>query len=311
MEFKRLGACDDFTTWPMLFYEATEEHNAPLPELGECGGERVRIEDCLRESTLCLALTQYSATAPLSLFTQRYPTLRGASLPRVERRMQETALAADYTRVGERYRILKERLERSIGARLTFSTGDRLSIDLRYRPAHTDDGNCRPGGTPTIINLPGGESFKVPYEGERPGDPSRTSGVMPMVCKGKIAYLHVEENRIVDVSGDDPITGEMRQYFSCDRGRQNIAELGLGCNEYAVVTGNVLEDEKVGPHIAYGRSDHLGGIVGPEQFDDPRHVVHHDTVYAKGCTIETRSLVLEYADEVEEEILRDGKYLLF
>ena len=34
----------------------------------------------------------------------------------------------------------------------------------------------------------------------------------------------------------------------------------------AIVTGNVLEDEKAGFHWAYGRSEHLGGVTGPDAF---------------------------------------------
>jgi len=51
----------------------------------------------------------------------------------------------------------------------------------------------------------------------------------------------------------------MRIFFAENDTRRNIAELGIGCNPKAVITGNILEDEKVGLHIAYGMSSHLGG----------------------------------------------------
>jgi hypothetical protein len=41
----------------------------------------------------------------------------------------------------------------------------------------------------------------------------------------------------------------------------------------------VLLDEKLGLHIAFGRSDHFGGQVGPEQFSTPDAVIHIDRVY--------------------------------
>ena len=50
-------------------------------------------------------------------------------------------------------------------------------------------------------------------------------------------------------------------FFNENKSRRNIAELGIGCNPWAVVTGNSLEDEKVGLHIAYELSSHLGGKI--------------------------------------------------
>ena len=44
---------------------------------------------------------------------------------------------------------------------------------------------------------------------------------------------------------------------------RNVAELGIGTNESATLTGNVLEDEKVlgSVHLAFGASAGLGGSV--------------------------------------------------
>ena len=44
---------------------------------------------------------------------------------------------------------------------------------------------------------------------------------------------------------------------------RNLAELGVGTNENATLTGNVLEDEKIlgTTHIAFGASSSFGGTV--------------------------------------------------
>jgi hypothetical protein len=73
--------------------------------------------------------------------------------------------------------------------------------------------------------------------------------------------------------------------------------------------GNVLEDE-AGFHWAYGRSEHLGGTVRPEDFRSPAHIVHQDIVYAKDSPIQVASLVLVDAVGEECEVIRDGAYVL-
>ena len=90
----------------------------------------------------------------------------------------------------------------------------------------------------------------------------------------------------------------------------NIAELAFGCNEQAVVTGNVLEDEKAGFHWAYGRSDHLGGTVGVKAFQKPENVVHQDIVYAKGNPIQVAEAVI-VGSSGNKPVIRDGAYLVF
>jgi leucyl aminopeptidase (aminopeptidase T) len=46
-------------------------------------------------------------------------------------------------------------------------------------------------------------------------------------------------------------------------GGRNVAELGIGTNEKATLTGNVIEDEKLlgTCHIAFGASAAIGGTV--------------------------------------------------
>jgi leucyl aminopeptidase (aminopeptidase T) len=272
------------------------------------------LAEILSESEIVVAMTEYSATAPLIEFTNKYPNLRVASMPMVSRDMEDTALAADYTEVARKSHILATMLDKAVGAEVSFSSGHEMYFDLRYRTAHADDGQLHADKEGTrVINLPSGEAYIAPYEGEIEGEPSLTAGLLPVECDpGDIAAGRVENNRIVEIVGEGPCAQEGREFLAGDDGFRNVAELGLGVNDKAVITGNVLEDEKViGMHWAFGRSDHIGGTVGPEDFDKQEHVTHQDFVYPKDGSIEVSSLILIFEDGTREEIIRDGSYTIF
>ena len=294
---------------PLLTYAATGANNGDLPEFGQMAGQPVSLEAMLSQSTIAIAMTRYSATAPLSRWTRQMPDLRVASMPGVLRRMEQTALAADYRKVARQTHILSDLLTDAEGAETVFTTGDTLFFDLRYRTGHADDGLCHRGKAFPLINLPSGEAFIVPYEGERATIPSRTAGRIPMRVNGESFTLDVAANRIVNVIGDSPEARTFAAYLEGDPARRNIAELGLGCNDKAVVRGAVIEDEKAGMHWAYGRSEHLGGTVGPEAFTTPAHIVHQDIVYAPESEIGIARMTLQFAEGKSRDILLDNTYL--
>jgi hypothetical protein len=311
--FRQLESELEISVYPLVTYPATGTHGGLLPAEGEMDGHPVNLEDLLAESSIVVALTECSATAPLVGYTQRFPQLRVASMPMVTRDMEQTALAADYAEVARKVRLLQAKLDAAQGARVEFSTGHQMYFDLRYREAHADDGQLhsdREGER--VINLPSGEAYIAPYEGEVDGEPSRSEGMIPVMLGAALVVARVQENRIVEVVGDGPEADEAREYLALDDALRNIAELGLGCNDSAVVTGNVLEDEKVmGMHWAFGLSEHIGGTVGVDDFSDPSLAEHRDWVYPKGGDIEISSLVLEYTDGTSEEIIHAGEYTLF
>jgi hypothetical protein len=309
-----MGERLDVHAYPLMTFQATGAHNAPLPTGGTIAGEQIGFDEVLPETNIVIALTEFSATAPLSEYVARYPNLRVASMPMVSRSMQSTALAADYGMLSQKCRTLWARLDRAVGATVTFSTGHEMYFDLRHRSAEVDDG--RLDGTPgsaRLINLPSGEAFAAPYEGEIQGDVSRTRGEMPLWAPTGEGYavIVVEANRIVEVRDGGnaaEFAAEASDFLAQDPALQNVAELGLGCNASAVVTGNVLEDEKViGIHWALGRSDHIGGTVGPEDFSDPSQATHLDFVYpASGGPVNIQ-VSFNYAGGSQEEIIVDGE----
>lgn len=308
---EELGRARGFRTVPLLTYPATGANNAELPGTGFLGGREVALEEAILDSTLALFLTQYSATAPLDGLTRRKEDFRAASMPGLARSMQDTALAADYREVARRCRVLAELLEGADALEVRFSTGDECRFDIRFRRPEADDGflpRFKPGDR--IINLPSGETFIVPYEGERPDEPSRTEGILPVQEGEDLARLRVAANRIVAVEGNGELVARLTAVFAADPARRNVAEVAFGCNDRARVWGNVLEDEKAGFHWAYGRSDHLGGVVGVGAFASPALVVHQDIVYAAGNPIQVLDATVVRSEQ-RLGVMRDGRYIVF
>jgi len=291
---------------PVVRYDATGAQNGDLPEYGLCEGNRVCLADIARDSTIIISMPQYSASAPLIVFTKQYDNLRVASMPVVSKRMQETGLSADYDRIAETCAQLATLFDQSDGIEVIFSTGDTCYFDKSdHKPAIQDNGRLHPSADKSALrlrNLPSGEVFVVPNE----SPDSKTMGKIPVSYGSEIALFVVQNNQVSDVSGEGPMAAKMRLEFNDERALRNIAEVAIGCNNKAVVTGNVLEDEKAGFHWAYGRSEHLGGRVGPQDFSAPDKVRHQDIVYAKGNPIVCKQLSFVFSDGKRQTVIRDG-----
>jgi leucyl aminopeptidase (aminopeptidase T) len=309
--FAAIGAERGFTTHPLLTFAATGSNGAELPATAMLEEKQVSMEQILLASTLTAFLTQYSATAALDGYCRRKEDFRAASLPGLEKRMESTALSADYREVARRCRVLDELLKGGQRLDVSFSTGHSCSFDLRFRKPEVDDGYLprrKPGDR--VINLPSGETFIVPYEGERPGVPSLTSGALPVRRGSELVVLRVTANRIEQVEGEGPEAHRLRELFAADDARRNLAEVAFGCNDWAQVTGNILEDEKAGFHWAFGRSDHLGGTWGVKAFARPETVLHQDIVYARGSPIQVAEAVVA-GPSGPRSIIRHGRYVVF
>ena len=100
--FASLGERRGFDTLELLTFPATGANGAELPAEAEVGGQAVALEEVLLSSTLACFLTQFSATAALDSFCKKKADFRAASMPGVEKRMEKSALAADYREVARR-----------------------------------------------------------------------------------------------------------------------------------------------------------------------------------------------------------------
>lgn len=208
--------------------------------------------------------------------------VRVASMPGVTEEMLARVMGADMKLLRKRGNAIGRALGMGSEARITSPQGSDLRIGLGDRTAIVDAGALSKRGA--FGNVPCGEAFIAPLEGTAEGT---------LVVDGSIAgigkletpvELTVEDGHLVEATGRE---GAQLMELLTAHGQDgtNVAELGIGTNEEAIVTGNILEDEKIlgTAHVAFGASAAIGGTVQvPVHLDC---VVLEPTVEVDGATL--------------------------
>ena len=311
----------------LVCYENIGNNNADLPEKvyrfqGDPteldseklikGGDAFDLHQTAAEWNIVLAPTQFSATAPLKNLARQHG-FRAASMPGFHRKMIP-ALQIDYQEVHRRVMKIKARLDEAIAIKIIFeATGKpyQFFVDTRHRTGHASSGLIREPGT--AWNLPSGEAFIVPYEGEL-DEPSETRGFLPVQFSDEIVVYKIENNRTVEITSNGEFSKKEQKKLLVEAAYGNIAEIGFGVLQPFGVRpiGEMLLDEKLGLHIAFGRSDHFGGATSPEDFKDPQNVIHIDRIYIPEVQdrVEVKEVVFEYSGQKNEVIIKRGGYVI-
>jgi len=277
-------------------------------------GTPVLFESIFQDFQLFMAPTEFSTTAPLKNAGKKYG-FRAATMPGFSPEMIP-ALRIDYNEVARRVSIIKEKVDPTTGADVVFIVDGKkeygMYFDLRFRQSHLSSGRFPDKGT--AGNLPSGETYIVPYEGEK-GEKSKTEGILPVQLGDEVVYFTIKENRAVEVDGEGVRAVDERDHLNREPAYGNMAELGFGVlGDFGLKPINeILLDEKLGFHVAFGRSDHFGGAVGPSNFSSPKEVIHLDQIYipATQPRVVVKSIVFNYEDHRKEKIMENGNYLVF
>jgi leucyl aminopeptidase (aminopeptidase T) len=182
---------------------------------------------------------------------------RGATLPGVTADMLARMMAIDFDALKARTLQITELLDLADTAHVTCPHGSDLTLDLGGRRGLADYGEIASGAA--FGNLPAGEGFIAPLGGH--GTLAATSlaslGISP-----EPVLLTVEDGHLTAANG--PLGPEfIARLQRHGPNGTNVAELGVGTNDAAILTGNVLEDEKIlgTVHVAFGASAGIGGTV--------------------------------------------------
>jgi leucyl aminopeptidase (aminopeptidase T) len=182
---------------------------------------------------------------------------RGATLPGITEDMLARTMTVDFETMAARSQALAELLGQADTAHVSCPLGTDLQLELSGRTGIADDGNLSNAGS--FGNLPAGEGFISPRRGE---GTIIASSLASLGLTSEPAQLVVKDGQVVAAEGGLGPRYYERLDAHGDLGR-NLAELGVGTNEAARLTGNVLEDEKIlgTVHVAFGASAGIGGMV--------------------------------------------------
>lgn len=185
---------------------------------------------------------------------------RVATMPGISTEVMIRTLQADYHRIAKRTKYLTSLLDNADEVHISTVIGTDINIPIGGIKAISSTGMVTTKGS--YGNLPSGESYLMPVEG-------KTNGVF--IVDGSFAAVgRIEETPITitvkdgyatKIEGGKEATRLIKLLEPMGKMAYNIAELGIGTNDQAIVTGAILEDEKVmgTVHIALGNNISMGG----------------------------------------------------
>jgi aminopeptidase len=186
---------------------------------------------------------------------------RIATLPGVTEEIMVRCMNADYHQIAARTLHLCEWLNRTKLVRVTSPSGTDLQMPVEGRAAHASTGLFREKGQ--WGNLPTGEAYLAPLEGLSQGV-LMVDGSMAGVGMVKTPIrIEVRNGQAVDITGGEEAERLIRLLSPHGEAARNLAEFGVGTNDRAILTGVILEDEKVMGtiHVAFGDNKSMGGTV--------------------------------------------------
>jgi leucyl aminopeptidase (aminopeptidase T) len=262
---------------------------ATIAERATHGNEPPRvIAEAMAAANVILVPTVQSISHTAARRRASEAGARAATLPGVTEEMLARVMSADMDGLRRRSHAVAEALDAASEAHLTSPIGTDLTLDLSGRKAIADTGELTEPGA--FGNLPCGEGFISPAGGHG-----------TLVVDGSLAgigpadepvELVIERGHLTSARGGQ---GMAFMELLTEHGEDgtNVAELGIGTNEKAILTGEVLEDEKIlgTAHVAFGASASIAGTI--------QVPVHLD------CVVMRPTVELD-----GEAILREGELLV-
>ncbi len=186
---------------------------------------------------------------------------RIATLPGVTEEILLRGMLADYEKIAVRTQKLATILSKAKKARIETENGTNISFNLSNRGAHADTGTIQKPGS--FSNLPAGEAYIAPIEGDTEGTIVFDGSFAGIGTLKESIVVEIKKGYISNVSGGQEAEELEKIFDKAGKAGRNVAELGMGTNERAEISGNILEDEKVMGtlHVAFGDNSTFGGLT--------------------------------------------------
>ena len=230
--------------------------------------------------------------------------IRGFWSPTTNVEMFERCVALDYGAMQSVAQKLKNAIDGKSEIHVTSPGGTDAFISIKGRRSMLDDGNFRSPGTGG--NLPAGEVFISPaiagvsgtivFDGTVDLVPDAVIPAEPVKVTLKDGYVSritggIEAKGLLKVIEKGEQMAREKGLKDEVRNARHIGELGIGINYKAKMTGNLLEDEKVGKTVHFA--------IGANYDNDANALIHQD------CLVMKPSMWVD-----NRQIMKDGKIII-
>lgn len=246
-------------------------------------------------------------------------TMRAVWTPGITQDMFSRTVNINYAELAERCRILGTYFKDVETVNVTAPSGTDLTVPVHGRKLLFDDGDFSKAGCGG--NIPAGEVFisplvgngvdsgcfgKIVYDGSMTFSDGDSIIDTPVCCtvehgfvkeitggaeaKRLLKTITEAENRAVTMEKEGLLPEGMGAVYR--QNARNIGELGIGLNPAAIITGNMLEDEKAFTTCHFA--------IGENYDNDAPSLIHLDGV------VRNPTIVLNYADGSMRTILDKG-----
>lgn len=239
------------------------------------------VAQAMKAADIVVAPTAKSLTHTNARIEAAAAGARVATMPGITAEMfSRGAMTADYGAVEKLTERITQMLSDAHTARIE-KEGKVLTINIKGRDGVPSPGVYREPGK--CGNLPSGEAYIAPLEDGSEGE---------MIIDGSMVGIGKLTSPLeMKISGGklNRVTGEKSENLEVllkNEENATLCELGIGTNEAAVLSGIILEDEKVygTVHIAFGTNTSFGGrnkaechmdgiILSPTLYLDDRLVI--------------------------------------
>jgi leucyl aminopeptidase (aminopeptidase T) len=216
------------------------------------------VASAMDEATVVFAPTTFSLSHTRARMEATGRGTRIATMPAITEALFARAMPVDYADLRRAGEELAARLTAASACRVSSAAGTDVLLSLEGRSAVVDDGNLQARGA--FGNLPAGEAFLAPVEGSAEGVVVFDGSLAGFGLLDRPVRVQIAGGRAVDADGEG---GEwlLETLDAGGAGGRVLAELGIGTNPAAILSGNILEDEKVigTAHLAFGTNLSFGG----------------------------------------------------
>jgi leucyl aminopeptidase (aminopeptidase T) len=186
---------------------------------------------------------------------------RIATLPGVTEEIMVRCMNADYKQIAARTFRLCGMLEKTEMIKVTAPGGTDIIMPIKGRKAHASSGLFREKGL--WGNLPTGEAYLAPLEGLSKGVVVVDGSMASVGMIKEPIRIVINDGFATEITGGEEAARLKNLLEQHGRDAYTVAEFGIGTNDKAILTGNIIEDEKVMGtiHIAFGDNKSMGGTV--------------------------------------------------